>query len=483
MKKQSLLILTLLSVGLSGCNSETVDYGQFSNLFSNLQTGFSVSGSLVNNVTYYTTLDYTAIDENHPATTHTYEYDLTYTNTEDYQGADRRYYEVIDGERKYLQGENTYNDNGYVMMNYLDYDNSVYSDGEVYDDGYNRTPFSASLLIDPFALMDLSDFAPLSDGTGVTLNALMSTILFSTFYSNMDDIPSDITVSEITFTYDGDNLKGSFTSAPYQTTETSEEGTYNLYAEYRYEGEFTLTNIGTANSKDLVRPEPEKPENAPLANALKNMKNSDVTVYRHLYPVVNGEEVQQQECVNMYFDKDTFSAYNQCYDAIQTEQQVPNAPTANDFYMYSSEEDGRYLMPYVQTGYNDETEQYTFGIGGSYSSLYGLSFYDCLPLLCNDSSDYEVSANTFNKNEDGSYSPINDNLPYIGVELLIPPFAAVSWLAYGYTTECNIYLTEDEQYIDHVDFYYDDGQGTLGLLTLTYSNVGTTDVPFDITVA
>ena len=181
--------------------------------------------------------------------------------------------------------------------------------------------------------------------------------------------------------------------------------------------------------------------------------------------------------------------YDQVYNYTITNG-VPSVPTASDFYLASAPDKdakGTLLIPYTlsRTVEDGDSTTYIFGDNGGFSSIKSaqLSFTDTIPLLNNASDNYTISPNVFNYNEeDGTYSPTNDNLAYIGTELFIPGFALTNIIASGFTTECKIYLKtiNDEYYIDKVVFDYDDMQGQTGQLILTYEDVGNTDIPFNI---
>lgn len=487
MKKRNILFVSVLSLGLFSCQKE-ISYGQLETDFSALQSSVTISGTLNAHTTYFTNSDYNFIDETMPSKDQNFTYDLTFSYSDTYEGADRRYYEVLsDGTIFYLQGENTYNDDGYVTMNYVDYENVVYNDGYVYADEYNRTPFASSGLVNPFRLMELTDFTPTSEGT-YTLNAMQSTLVFNQLFGTLDELTSDNTVSSSTFTYGENNetINVTMVSQPYNSTETVVAE--NKYIQTVYTANFVISNIGESNAQTLMAPEPEKAENAELQEAIDNMQISDFTLLRHLIP----DDAVQQECVMVYYDKETYRVYDQVFDYVYQEGVVPTAPTAADFLMIPTDPtNGSYLVPHIYGGrYTGEGEDRVYDFSGTgYPALMGMSYQETLPLLNNDFDDYEVSANVFNRNIDGSYSPINDNLAYVASELFMSPFGDTSYTANGFTTSCKIYLrdaleTENVtgKVIDHIDFRYEDTVGQTGTIILTYSDIGSTSIPFAVNI-
>ena len=218
------------------------------------------------------------------------------------------------------------------------------------------------------------------------------------------------------------------------------------------------------------------------------MQISDFTLLRHLIP----DDAVQQECVMVYYDKETYRVYDQVFDYVYQEGVVPTAPTAADFLMIPTDPtNGSYLVPHIYGGrYTGEGEDRVYDFSGTgYPALMGMSYQETLPLLNNDFDDYEVSANVFNRNIDGSYSPINDNLAYVASELFMSPFGDTSYTANGFTTSCKIYLrdaleTENVtgKVIDHIDFRYEDTVGQTGTIILTYSDIGSTSIPFAVNI-
>ena len=113
-----------------------------------------------------------------------------------------------------------------------------------------------------------------------------------------------------------------------------------------------------------------------------------------------------------------------------------------------------------------------------YSNLDNRFYYEdaCLNF------DY-LDANIFTLNEDGSYSPNDDNLPYIVRDVFMSTFDTFTPIDSGYVTEVKIYVNEDETCIDRIDVNYEDHVGYSGLFEITFTDLGASKTPFDIVLA
>ena len=149
--KLFLLIPTLLLVG---CKSGENDSSKYDSILISFQSGFKIKGTLNTTKKYYEDSDYKIPLDSKKQVKETYFIESIYQNNNGYVGVDRRYYKESNGTKKYLSGENAYNNKGYVALNYVDYDNVLQTDGYSMDDDYNELSYSASGLINPFLLIN-----------------------------------------------------------------------------------------------------------------------------------------------------------------------------------------------------------------------------------------------------------------------------------------------------------------------------------------
>ena len=435
---------------------------------SSLKKGFYVEGRVSTTIKYYSDSSY-----NVPATKETtnkdYVFRTYYQNSDTYTGIDRRYFKILNGEERYVAGENAYDNNGKVGLNYVDYSNQLQTDGYSSNDGYNEDAYGSSGLINPFLLTKASDYSRVDDK--VYLSITKTNVLYNYFLSGLSKfLNMDVSFARAEFT---DNFsKATMTS--YTHKGTAYEDYTNYYSLTDYSITLTFSEIGTANAKDALQAEPIKDANNDLGNALKNMIDQTITISRHSITYDGDTKIESEETVTTY--NDGKNIYMQVYDyALYPDG--PTEATASDVYLVQNS--SMTLSTYTLSKKNDDGT-YNFAYDASnYSTLNGYYYYGEFQ------PDFTMSQNIFNKNEDGSYSPTNDNLPYIGAECFVPALNVTEEISGGYCSSMKIYLTEDKQYIDHINFVFDEDiyTGYTGEIIITYSNVGKTVAPFDITLA
>lgn len=471
--KKNIPICLLSLIILSSCNNNLADSQEKMTkeaLLESARLGFVVDGNLTMQKTYY--LDGGYLLPSGETTTEEYAMTLTYQNNNNYIGLDRRYYEIVDGERDCFLSENLWNNKGYVGINYLDYTNTVRNDGYSMNDGFNYDTYSGNGFANPFLQINHKDLEKKDEKTYI-LSDEKANLIFGYWFSAIDNIAMSVTTNEMLLFVENDLFAGGrWTTNLYKTVETNLSTFENEYVTHSYQFEFTLTNVGVANSKNLISSEPNKPENDDLQTAIDNfMKADTLTIDRHLEAYINGEKQPAEQCITMYYaDKDI---YCQVWDYVASNGVVPNYPTASDMYLipnsngymdvYSLSEDDKFVHDTI-----------------NYSSIDGV--YDYLSYLPGIFSWDYISKNVFNLNEDGSYSPILDNLPYTAAELFIPFVSSISYVEYGFTSATRIYLTDDKTNIDRIEVEYDYLYYT-GLMTYKILNFDSTKIPFEITLA
>ena len=83
----------------------------------------------------------------------------------------------------------------------------------------------------------------------------------------------------------------------------------------------------------------------------------------------------------------------------------------------------------------------------------------------------------------GLYNICSELTPYIGFDCFVPAIQAPQELG-GYGTGCSIKLENGTIKEIVLDFYYNNGfRERIGTVTVEFSNVGTTTLPSDITLA
>ena len=486
----SILALALIATATS-CESTPIENENFETILINpvlseLRKGFKTTGSLKITESYFDDVDFQIPDEQLETQTTTYKFDITFQDNNNYQGVDRRYYQVLtdtDGKEYdgYYMGENSYNLNGYAALNYLDYNNEVVS-GYAVDANYELVPYGSNSLLNPFKLLQRNDFTQNKDG--FTLSAEKVNIIFEGLFSLLEGYQDNISYVDNSFKFTESTLtSATFTSQNMetkikQTVPSETEDYHQTYIRYKYEVEMNFENIGTANAKDLIKIEPEKEENLPLKNALASMNATDkITVTRRIHPFINGEYVGEDTYLTIYQLGGGLGGgiYSQAYTLPPEElNQTPAEPSANDFFL-RVENTNRKMRIYLL---NSTTGEFSKS-PGSYANLDNQFYFEGARFNWNG-----LNANIFTYNEeDGSYSPTDDNLPYITRDLFMSTFDMFNPVDNGYVTSVKIFVNDDQTCIDHIDVNYEDHVGYSGLFQITFSDLGSSHTPFDLVIA
>ncbi len=477
MKKKILLLALPFVALISSCGegkSSSFSSEETSGLDQNdisvltkFKKGFKLEGTLSSVMTYYSDKGYDVPLEGKDQSKTGYSFTLVYQNSDKYTGIDRRYYRVKDdGSKQYLNGENAYDNNGYVGLNYLDYSNVINTDGYSATDGYNEDPYFSSGLINPFLTLKNSDFHK-EDGK-IILDSTKNNLLYNLVFSGLAKyVKLGIPLKEGVFSSDFSSYSSE--SIDYEGTTFEDYTTY--YVKTKYTINFSFSQIGEADAKNTLQKEPTKTENDPLGKALKSMAGKSITIDRHSITYEGESKIESEESVRTY--NDGTDIYMQVYDYALTPD-APTEPTSSDLYLKANSK--KYLNAYTLSGKNEDGT-YTFNYNSSsYASIDGYYRYSQFQPYFN------INQNIFNKNEDGSYSPTEDNLPYIGADCFVPAISSTTEIANGYITSMKIYLSSDNSYIDHIQFLFEEDiyTGYTGEIIVTYSNVGNTKLPFSI---
>ena len=488
----SLLALSLVATATS-CGGTTPDTPDdpdtpitpisINSVLEDLRKGFKTTGTFEITESYFDDSNYQIPDTDLETKVTTYKFDLTYQDNNDYTGLDRRYYEVLtdtNGQEYdgYVMGENAFNYNGYAALKYLDYDNTVVTDLAV-DTNEELIPYGSNSLINPFRLIQRNDLTQTGDGFELTNEK--TNIIFEGMFSLLEGYQDNITYSTRLFDFSEETLNGaSFVSnnmdSKLRTTVPTEEEPYHqTYIRYNYKIDMDFSEIGTANASDLIKAEEDKAENEPLKNALASMNASDkITMTRRIVPYRDGEYVGEDTYLTIYQlgGQEGGGIYSQAYTLPPDQAyETPTQATASDFFLRIDDTNKRMRIYTV----NETTGKFT---QGGYANLDNMFYYK---EGCFDFS--FLNANIFNMNDDGSYSPTNDNLPYIIRYIFMSTFDTFTPIDSGYVTSVKIYVNDDETCIDRIEVNYEDHVGYSGLFEITFSDLGSSKTPFDIVIA
>ena len=459
-----LAALPLFSCGESKETESALDQEEIATL-KEFQKGFTISGTLSSVKKYFNDEGYNVPADDKEDLKNDYSFKLVYENSDNYTGVDRRYYRLKDGKERYISGENVYNNNGYVGINYIDYSNKLQTDGYSSSDDFNEEPYASSGFVNPFLLLKKEDFK--KDDNYIYLSNTKTNILYGNIFAGISKyVNLHIPLERGRFSKDWSTL--TVDSLDFKALEATSGTSY--YTETHYSLEFNFAEIGEASAKNAIKPEPTKQENAPLATALKNMAGKKMAITRHSITYDGEEKIEDEETVTTY--NDGSNIYMQVY-YYNLFPEGPDAPTASDVYLKTGT-DGL-LDAYVYSEKNEDGSYQFARDNGTYGTLEDYDYSTFQPYL-------SINSNIFNKNEDGSFSPTDDNLPYIGGDCFVPPLNTTTEIANGFVTSMKIYLSSDQKYIDEIIFEFDEAiyTGYTGKIIINYSQIGTCSVPFNI---
>ncbi len=457
-------------------SSGNVEQILINNAIASLRKGFRVTADLTIHRSYFQDAAYQIPDTNLENETIMYRVKFIYENADDYMGVDRRYYQVDEeGKESYIQGENSYNANGYAGLVYLDYDNTIVRDLAI-DSNYEFIPYGSNGMLNPFTLISRSDFHQIHEG--FELNHSKTNLFFSNLFSQIEDYQSNIVFSTRVFTLDNKDITGAhFVSKNMDdgyasTVSIPSNPYYQTYIRNQYEVEMSFTDIAVASARDVIQVEPEKEENIPLKNALENMVGKNIALTRELHPYINGSYVGEDSYNATYYMGETEGIYSQVYSLAEGES-VPTAPSASDFILRPLVNGGKLRVYQV----NATTGEFLLN-SSNYTSIDNIYTYNDLA--------YDISflnPNIFNLNEDGSYSPTIDNVPWITRDVFMSALDSFSAVDSGYVNDVKVYVDEEVNCLDRVVATYEDFVGYSGTMTLHFDKLGEGTPDFEIVIA
>ena len=495
MKKACLLLLGVPLLVLAACGDDTVtsttsssESGGESSSSSGpiaqnpvndkiaaLRTGFRVEGDLVVEESYFADSSFQVPDEALETKEEHYRVVFLFQDHSDYVGIDRRAYEVLeDGSLVYSGGENAYDEGGYAALVYLDYGNQVVR-GLAADADGELIPYGANGLINPFKMIQREDLSPV-EGWTYSLSPSKASIFFSTLFSQTEGYRQNVAFSTREVTFGEGFASAHFVSEAMDGTSASTVGTeedpyHQTWVRRNYEVSLAIDQIGTANAKDVIQAQPMKAENEPLRNALQNMEGKEVTLSRRISPYMDGVYVGEDSCLTVYNMGEDEGIYSQSY-SLEEGEEAPTAPSASDFLLKSVLPGGKLRVHQwnaSQNAFQMNSSNFT-GIDNVFT--YAQVAYSLSGL----------SANIFDRNEDGSYTPNLDNIPFIVRDVFMSTFDTFTPVDNGYVTDVKVYVDEAENCISHVESTYSDFLGNSGTMNISFSGLGDSKPPFPVEI-
>lgn len=448
------LVLPVLGATLTGCANNNTGMDQA--LFNSLNRGFKATGVLNLTTKFYEDEEHIVPSSKVETINNKLQLTLTYTNTDTFIGMDYKLYSILkDDSLEYVGGENVFNNDGYLGFYQVGYNNEV----EINNEFEQIAPYGTNTSLNPFSLVKPYDFT--SNGDIYTLNQVKSDLVFGDLMYNLMFIPLNLSTEKLDFVIK-DNVLTNIKTKTKSFFGISTVNLVNYYTESNYEIDFSITEIGKSKSWEEVKPEPIKKENDILRVAFDNLdKASSYRVSRHFTTPLDPSE----ETVDVYFSGKEEAVYMQVYDSHISSRPTVAGPA--DALLYDSSKDSdRFLNAYMlQASSKDETKQ-VFKKAADLAPIDNVFHYSqfLLPKLS------ILSVDVFNKNDDGSYSPIPEHLAYMASDLFVPFLNATNEIAGGYVDSFKLYLTEDKLNIDRIELDTSIGE-IVGHVTIKYDQI------------
>ncbi|MCI6615299.1 MAG: hypothetical protein MSC51_05660, partial [Mollicutes bacterium] len=184
-KKPIILSIFSLFLLISGCsNSNNTDIRNDETLnsaISLMRKGYKVSGVIEEKSRFYKDDTFTSLIDKEESSLF-YDFSFIYENKERYVGLDRKiYYTDRLNERHMMVDENLYNDGGKVGIRYLGYENQIFEENAIDSSTGNYISYGANEFLNPFLMIDSSDFVSYGDNFYALNNQKISLILTSMF--------------------------------------------------------------------------------------------------------------------------------------------------------------------------------------------------------------------------------------------------------------------------------------------------------------
>lgn len=186
---------------------------------------------------------------------------------------------------------------------------------------------------------------------------------------------------------------------------------------------------------------------------------------------MDGVYVGEDSCLTVYNMGEDEGIYSQSY-SLEEGEEAPTAPSASDFLLKSVLPGGKLRVHQwnaSQNAFQMNSSNFT-GIDNVFT--YAQVAYSLSGL----------SANIFDRNEDGSYTPNLDNIPFIVRDVFMSTFDTFTPVDNGYVTDVKVYVDEAENCISHVESTYSDFLGNSGTMNISFSGLGDSKPPFPVEI-
>lgn len=487
MEKKYILLTLIGSLLISGCqssnnsdstSSSSISLTPFALMLNKYKKGVQLEGE-VNQKVYF--LDETGEKTGKESSN---AYNVSFT----YQSIDENAYAGYIAQRLPNNEEYIYVNNrafegkdGFSYYYDLNYDNTLRAVPHYDKTGKEHLNF-AHYYINPFHYLFEEDFIKVNDNT-YRLVKDKANYFASSVLSEVDVAFQDINKA-CDFIIENNEIKSiNIVPADAYGSNTDYETWEEIY--YVLEQNATLTIGKVGSDVKLEKPTPNVVPNehkepiAKLQSAFDKFESNNYTMK------VDAEFMDQQG--NKTYEKSTYYFTGDqvylTYNVIDEENVEENVLTPNaekDVFFYNN---GEELIPLGYSAEDNEEDKYGFSkdVKPKFLQLKESYKYDDIAPVIS-----KVNADIFNYNSRYNYYSINEEMvSYISSLAFIPKVNTYSTMSNGSGTKLNIRINSEND-IDYIDFNYNYDDGMFfyedGRIRITFENVGTTTIPFDIKV-
>lgn len=388
----------------------------------------------------------------------------SYVSTTLEDGSEQVYF-----NNKVFQGED-----GYAYYYDLNYDNKVTkfpflsSSGEKVNFGY--------YCLNPFSYLKVEDFIKVDGKENTyTLSNDKASVFSANVFGDIDAAFYDV-LESIEFVVDGTTLK-SFTIVPSSVYDMAID--YETWTEVYY----YLEQIATFEVKDIATATVSKPSSRQVTSNREELDKLQAAFDK--YSANNYTINMKIQYSGDYEGVVSYATYyytgEHLYYSRQENQTTPNAET--DILLYDN--GGEFLVPY---GYSDEdsenevvfTERAASSFKGYSTKYKQYTYEDVNPKISDVSADLFDYDKTFK-----NYNVCDEIVADFATKAIVPQINEMSSYLDGYGETFKVRLTDSGD-IDYITFNFNYNDGFFARsasVRLTFSNVGTTVLPYNLVIA
>lgn len=430
--------------------------GKFDSMLDNLSKGFKLEGTITQTAHWLDGMNGNPTGEN---SSNTYNLTYYYQNNNDITGVSQKvtYLDTLN-EVIVTELDDTFieGNDGFAYFYDLSYKNKLEAVAAIDSRGMNVN--YAYYFDNPFTHIKSSDFTKL-EGNRYELERSKAFYLSYILFNQIDTVFFEV-IKSAQFTIDNGTLKNAKIE-PISIYDYATIGQQNRYYRLDTIVDVNFSEIGTAK---IQTPELRETQSyhAPLQSAFDAITNNYTLKVSHLSNFNNPSKI-----------KNIFYFYFTESDIYWQAGEHTSPDPLNDVILRINPET-KTCTPW---GYDDINNKWSANAASSFSQLRNAPVEAFLPVIS------DVAAEVFDFDTHSRiYSANEFILPHIAAECFVPNIITTQELN-GYTSKCDIILDNGALKTINIEYYYNNGWDVYsGEYVLEFSNIGSTVLPFGITL-